>query len=39
MGLLNFPFPRGVIQRVSDPERYAVGVFPQFGRKVADCVL
>jgi hypothetical protein len=38
MGLLNFPFPRGVIQRIPDPERDAVGVFPQFGGKVADCV-
>ena len=38
MGMLDFPFPRGVIERVPDPERDAVGVFPQFARKVADRV-
>jgi hypothetical protein len=38
MGLLNFPFPRGVIQRIPDPEGDGVRVFPQFGREVADRV-
>ena len=36
--MLDFPFPRGVIERVADPEGDAAGVFPQFGPKVADCV-
>ena len=36
--MLDFPFPRGVIKRVPDPESDAVGVFPQFAPKVADCV-
>jgi hypothetical protein len=39
MGLLRFPFPRGVIQRVAHPEGNRVGVFSQFGREVTDCVL
>ena len=30
--------PRCVIKRVPDPESDAVGVFPQFAPKVADCV-
>jgi hypothetical protein len=39
MATLDFPFPRSVIERVPDPESDAVGVFPQFAPKVADCVL
>ena len=36
--MLDFPLARGVIERVPDPERDAVGVFPQFGRQITDRV-
>jgi hypothetical protein len=36
--LLNFPFPRGMIERVSNAERGAVRVFSEFICQITDGV-